>query len=73
MMFTKLKTDDEIIAMRQSGKILAHVLNSLTIEITEGMSTKDLAEIAKEELKVNGWSTNFFRILWFSRCYMYFS
>lgn len=58
-MFTKVKTSDEIIAMRKSGKILAQVLEKLRSEITEGMSTKDLAEIAKEELKSTGGQPTF--------------
>ena len=58
-MFTKVKTSEEIIAMRQSGKILAHVLNQLSIEVTDGMSTKDLAEIAKNELKSTGGQPTF--------------
>lgn len=59
MLFTKPKTVDEIIAMRHSGKLLAQVLHRLTIEITDGMSTKDLAEIAKEELRSTGGQPTF--------------
>src|ERR1019366_5797749 len=58
-MFTKVKTSEEIIAMRQSGKILAQVLRKLKNEISEGMSTKDLAEIAKLELRSTGGQPTF--------------
>lgn len=40
--------------MRESGRMLATVLAKLSDEISEGMSTKDLAEIAKAELKSLG-------------------
>jgi len=59
MIFTRVKTTDEISAMRQSGKILATVLERLKNEISEGMSTKDLAEIAKNELKSTGGQPTF--------------
>ena len=52
--YTKVKTKDEIVAIRESGKILAHVLNVLSDQITDGMSTKDIADIAKAELKTTG-------------------
>jgi methionyl aminopeptidase len=59
MLFTKVKTSEEIIAMRQSGKILAHVLKQLSLQIMDGMSTKDLAEIAKYELRSTGGQPTF--------------
>ena len=40
--------------MRKSGQILAHVLSTLSEKTSEGMSTKDIAEIAKSELKPTG-------------------
>ncbi len=40
--------------MRESGKMLATVLSKLKSSLQAGMSTKDLAEIAKQELKVLG-------------------
>jgi methionyl aminopeptidase len=58
-MFTKVKNKEEIEAMKQSGKILAHVLQLLSSEITEGMSTKDLSDIAKQELKGTGGQPTF--------------
>ena len=59
MLFTKVKTSEEIIAMKYSGKLLAQVLNTLSIEIAAGMSTKDLAEIAKRELRSTGGQPTF--------------
>lgn len=53
-MYTQIKTDDEIIAMRESGKMLATVLDTLSIKITTGMSTQDLADMAKTELRQLG-------------------
>jgi methionyl aminopeptidase len=58
-MFTKVKTTEEILSMRESGKILASVLRKLQLQITEGMSTKDLAEIAKAELRSSGGQPTF--------------
>lgn len=56
---TRVKTTDEIIAMRESGRMLATVLKKLKLEITVGMSTKDLAEIAKQELRSLGGQPTF--------------
>ena len=56
---TRVKTTDEIAAMRESGKMLATVLEKLQSEITVGMSTKDLAEIAKQELRSLGGQPTF--------------
>lgn len=53
-MYTRIKTAEEIIAMRESGRMLASVLEKLKIEISAGMTTKDLAESAKMELKSLG-------------------
>lgn len=53
-MYTKVKTPDEIAAMRESGRMLATVLAKLSQDIRVGMSTKDLDEIAKAELKSLG-------------------
>ncbi|MEO8863008.1 MAG: type I methionyl aminopeptidase [Candidatus Saccharimonadales bacterium] len=53
-MMTKVKTSDEIQAMRESGAMLATVLTKLSHDIRAGMSTKDLAEIAKKELRSLG-------------------
>ncbi|HUY53060.1 MAG TPA: type I methionyl aminopeptidase [Candidatus Dormibacteraeota bacterium] len=53
-MFTSVKNKIEIENMRESGRILSHVLEYLSTKIIEGMSTKDIADIAKNELKPTG-------------------
>lgn len=53
-MYTKVKTPAEIKAMRESGKLLATVLATLKEALEPGMTTKDLAEIAKRELRGTG-------------------
>jgi methionyl aminopeptidase len=53
-MMTQVKTADEIAAMRESGRMLATVLEKLRKSVEPGMSTKDLSEIAKEELRALG-------------------
>jgi methionyl aminopeptidase len=53
-MFTRVKTRAEIAAMRESGRMLASVLALLRKQLTPGMTTKDLADIAARELKVLG-------------------
>lgn len=53
-MYTKVKTATEISAMRESGRMLATVLAALQKRIAVGMTTKDLALIAKEELRALG-------------------
>jgi methionyl aminopeptidase len=53
-MMTKVKTADEIAAMRESGRMLAAVLDVLKSSIQPGMSTKDLANIAARELEALG-------------------
>lgn len=53
-MQTKIKTADEIKAMRVSGKLLATVLSAIRQAVEPGMTTKDLSEIAKRELKGTG-------------------
>jgi methionyl aminopeptidase len=50
-MVTKVKTDKEIIAIKESGRMLATVLSVLRTEMKPGMSTKDVANIADKELK----------------------
>ncbi len=49
-MTTRVKTAQEIKAMRTSGQMLATVLKLLEKKIENGMSTKALARIAAEEL-----------------------
>lgn len=53
-MLTRVKTTQEVTAMRASGKLLSQVLMKLKAEIQPGMTTKDLAEIARKELKGTG-------------------
>jgi len=58
-MFTKVKTQDEISAMRTSGNLLAKVLATLREALTPDMTTKDLAEIAKREIRGTGGTPTF--------------
>lgn len=51
---TAVKTAQEIDAMRTGGKMLAAVLDILRKQIAPGMTTKDLAILAKQELRVLG-------------------
>jgi methionyl aminopeptidase len=53
-MVTRVKTAQEIKAMRNSGQMLASVLKTLEKKLVVGMSTKDLAIIATNELKSLG-------------------
>jgi methionyl aminopeptidase len=50
-MMTKVKTTAEIAAMREAGQLLATVLQTLKAALEPGMSTKDLSELAKRELR----------------------
>lgn len=50
-MFTRVKSATEITAMRESGRQLATVLQLLKKRLQVGMSTKDLANLAAQELK----------------------
>lgn len=53
-MYTKVKTDSEIAAMRESGRMLATVLDNLKGVLSVGMTTKDLSHHAANELKKMG-------------------
>jgi methionyl aminopeptidase len=53
-MVTRVKSKAEIAAMRESGRMLATVLEKLSHQIKPGMSTHDLDDIAAAELKVLG-------------------
>ncbi len=46
-----IKTEDEIAAMRQTGRIVAVILKKIVEQIRPGMETKELDTIAEEELK----------------------
>jgi methionyl aminopeptidase len=58
-MMTRIKSAAEIEAMRVSGKMLATVLHYLSDRIGPGISTKDLAEAAKQELRSLGGQPSF--------------
>lgn len=58
-MTTKVKTQSEIAAMRESGRMLATVLKVLQDKIQSGMSTQDLDDIAADELKKLGGKPSF--------------
>ena len=58
-MQTKVKTAAEIKAMRESGRMLATVLQSLKKQLQPGMATKQLADIAAAELKELGGEPSF--------------
>lgn len=58
-MQTRVKTSEEIKAMRHSGKLLATVLATLSEALEPGMTTKDLSEIAKRELRSTGGQPTF--------------
>jgi methionyl aminopeptidase len=58
-MYTRIKTASEIAAMRESGKMLATVLQLLTSKVSAGMTTQDLANIAKQEVKALGGQPSF--------------
>jgi methionyl aminopeptidase len=58
-MQTKVKTQSEISSMRESGRMLATVLQTLKTSLVPGMSTKSLADIAAKELKSLGGEPSF--------------
>lgn len=51
---TPIKKPNEIVAMRESGRLLATVLATLKEALEPGMTTKDLSEIARRELRATG-------------------
>lgn len=53
-MFTKIKTKQEIKDIRVSGQMLATVLKHLKKDMTVGMTTKQVADMAAVELKKLG-------------------
>jgi methionyl aminopeptidase len=58
-MMTRVKTEAEIAAMRESGRMLATVLELLRGKAVVGISTKELADIAKQELRSLGGQPSF--------------
>lgn len=53
-MQTRVKTATEIEAMRDSGRMLATILQVVKSQVTAGISTKQLADIAARELRALG-------------------
>lgn len=58
-MMTKVKSDKEILAMRESGRMLATVLGVVGDAIAPGITTKELDTIAAKELKSLGGEPTF--------------
>jgi methionyl aminopeptidase len=58
-MMTKVKTSSEIEAMRESGRMLATVLDVVGATIKPGITTKELDTIAGDELKRLGGKPSF--------------
>lgn len=58
-MYTKVKTEEEIENMRIAGKMCAEVLLTLKSKIKPGISTQELADIAKIQLENKGGSPAF--------------
>jgi len=58
-MITRIKTKQELAAMRESGRMLATVLQTLQEQLRPGMTTKDLALIAARELEKLGGQPSF--------------
>lgn len=54
-----IKTDEEITAMRQAGRIVATILEILRKRIKPGMETRELDSIADLELKGKGAKSSF--------------
>ena len=50
-MYTKVKTKEEIVAMRDSGVMLAHVLRYVKDQLAPGMTTQEASDLAGVELK----------------------
>ncbi|HSX28054.1 MAG TPA: type I methionyl aminopeptidase [Candidatus Saccharimonadales bacterium] len=59
-MFTKVKTPREIEAMRESGRMLATVLQHIREVAESGMTGKDVSHMARQELKALGGKPAFF-------------
>ena len=54
-----IKSEEEIEIMRQAGRIVAEILKTISKEIQTGMKTKELDEIAEEELTRLGAKSSF--------------
>jgi methionyl aminopeptidase len=57
--FTRIKTADEIVAMRESGKMLATVLKQIKHITQVGMNGRDIAQHAAKQLKAMGATASF--------------
>ena len=74
----KPKTEAELEAMRESGRMLATVLDILVRQLEPGMQSRDLAALAAAELKTLGGEPAFlgcqipFQRPALSRCHLYF-
>jgi methionyl aminopeptidase len=55
----EIKSEKEIVIMRQAGKIVAEILKFLSRQIEPGMKTKQLDNIAEKELKRLGAESSF--------------
>ncbi len=64
-MKTRIKTSKELDDMRISGQMLATVLNLLHQHVSEGMSTLEIADLARNELKKLGGQPTFLGYLGF--------
>ena len=58
-MFTQVKTDSEIAAMRESARILADILDQLEQTVDVGMNMLEIDEYARKEAKAKGAETPF--------------
>jgi methionyl aminopeptidase len=54
-----IKSEEEIVIMRQAGKIVAEILKTMSKKIKPGMKTKELDKIAEEELVRLGAKSSF--------------
>jgi methionyl aminopeptidase len=54
-----IKTEDEIAAMRQAGRIVAMILKKIVEQIRPGMETKELDTLAERELVNHGAKSSF--------------
>jgi methionyl aminopeptidase len=56
---TDIKSEDEVLVMREAGRIVAAVLGKLKKEVKPGIKTKQLDRIAEEELRKRGAKASF--------------
>lgn len=58
-MYNKVKTDQEIEAIRKSGRILAEILQEVTSTVASGMTGEDVDSLARRLLEKHGASAAF--------------